>query len=149
MATKKKDPNKPNESKPFTREEGIRILAEAGIPMASRDDPIYNSPPSITFVNRRGPSIRKPSPGSASKPTSDPSPRSNNSTALSKAVDNLLSMMEEQQAAKEQRLAQVLSTVTLPEQQDDSNEAENPSVQEQIEAMTPGQRRRLSGGSDF
>ena len=28
-------------------------------------------------------------------------------------------------------------------------EAENPSVQEQIEAMTPGQRRRLSGGSDF
>ena len=26
---------------------------------------------------------------------------------------------------------------------------ENPSVQEQIEAMSPGQRRRLSGGSDF
>ena len=73
-------------------------------------------------------------------------------TGLSRAVDRLVAQLleqAEQQAAKEQRLAQVLSTVTLPEQQDDSNEAENPSVQEQIEAMTPGQRRRLSGGSDF
>ena len=77
MAIKKNDPNKPNEPTPYTREAALKSLAASGIPMASEDDPIYNEPPSITFVNRRGPSIKKPSPGSASKPTSDPAPRSN------------------------------------------------------------------------
>ncbi len=110
-------------------------------------------------MNRRGPPTKTPSPNSASKPTSDPAPRSNYSTALSQAVNALLDGMDsaaQREAPKAQALAKILSSVTLPEQQDDSTPSpdddgtsENPSVQEQIEAMTPGQRRRLSGGSDF
>ena len=62
MATKKKDPKKPNEPTPFTREGALAILAKHGIPMASQDDPIYNRGPSIRFINRPGRSIKKRAP---------------------------------------------------------------------------------------
>ncbi len=90
MATKKNDPKKPNESKPtkLTRDGVIKALAKLGIPMASRDDPIYNEGPSTIFVNRRGPSIKKPSPDSASKPTSDPAPRSNDTKPSASSQDS-------------------------------------------------------------
>ncbi len=75
----------------LTREEALEILEEAGIPLASPDDPIYERPPSVTFGPLSGESTSKTPDGSEPTPTSEPPSTGSTSQEIEAMVKEVLS----------------------------------------------------------